>query len=82
MQSLDPIRRADRFPLAFREAREGEQLVAGLVQVISLATRIWPKAGCSSENSTIRSAISGAVRFAKIGFLRLISCNASSPPLS
>jgi transposase InsO family protein len=42
--------------------------------LISLATRIWPKAGCSSENSTIRAAISGAVRFARIGFLRLISC--------
>src|ERR1700716_2968957 len=49
--------------------------------LISLATRIWPKAGCSSENSTIRASISGAVRFAKIGFLRRISCNASSPPL-
>jgi hypothetical protein len=26
LQSLDRIRRADRFPLAFREAREGEGL--------------------------------------------------------
>jgi len=34
MQSLDRIRRADRFPLAFRKAREGEQLVAGLFQTI------------------------------------------------
>src|SRR5580692_2236845 len=40
------------------------------------------QAGCFSENSTIRASISGAVRFARIGFLRLISCNASSPPLS
>jgi hypothetical protein len=46
--------------------------------LISMATRIWPRAGCSSENSTIRAAISGAVRFARIGFLRLISCNASA----
>jgi hypothetical protein len=34
MQSLDRIRRADRFPLAFREVREGEELVAGLFQAI------------------------------------------------
>jgi hypothetical protein len=33
MQSLDRVRRADRFPLAFREPCEGEELVAGLVQV-------------------------------------------------
>jgi hypothetical protein len=46
--------------------------------LISLATRIWPNAGCSSENATIRASISGAARFARIGFLRLISCNASS----
>jgi hypothetical protein len=32
--SLDRIRRADRFPLAFRETREGEKLVAGLFQAI------------------------------------------------
>jgi hypothetical protein len=50
--------------------------------LISLATRIWPKAGCSSEKATIRASISGAARFARIGFLRLISCSASSPPLS
>jgi hypothetical protein len=30
VQSLDCIRCPDRFPLAFREAREGEQLVAGM----------------------------------------------------
>src|ERR1019366_7221896 len=34
VQSLDCIRCPDRFPLAFREAREGEQLVAGLFQAI------------------------------------------------
>ena len=28
MQSLDRIRRADRFPLAFRKAREGEQALS------------------------------------------------------
>src|SRR5271166_253567 len=50
--------------------------------LISLATRIWPKAGCSREKATIRASISGAVRFARIGFLREISCSASSPPLS
>ena len=33
MQSLDRIRLADRFPLAFREVREGEELVAGLSDV-------------------------------------------------
>jgi hypothetical protein len=32
MQSLDRIRRADRFPLAFREPRKGDELVAGLFQ--------------------------------------------------
>jgi hypothetical protein len=34
MQSLDRIRRADRFPLAFRKAREREQLVASLCRTI------------------------------------------------
>ncbi len=32
VQAFDRIRRADRFPLAFREAREGEELVAGFRQ--------------------------------------------------
>src|ERR1700732_1846780 len=35
VQSLDRIRRADRFPLALGEAREGEQLVARFLQAIS-----------------------------------------------
>ena len=35
VQSLDRIRRADRFPLALGEAREGEQLVARVLQAIS-----------------------------------------------
>ena len=34
VQAFDRIRCADRFPLAFRETREGEQLVAGLLQTI------------------------------------------------
>jgi hypothetical protein len=46
----------------------------------AISSSPWPNAGCSSENATIRASISGAARFARIGFLRLISCNASSPP--
>jgi hypothetical protein len=38
--------------------------------LISLATRIWPKAGCSSENSKIRAAIPGA----RSSSLRSASC--------
>jgi hypothetical protein len=32
--------------------------------------------------STTAASISGAVRFFRIGFLRLISCRANSPPFS
>ena len=32
VQALDRVRRANRLPLAFREAREGEELVAGFLQ--------------------------------------------------
>ena len=48
----------------------------------SLATRTCPKAGCSIASSTTASSISAATRFFSTGFLRLISCNASSPPVS
>src|SRR4029077_8423472 len=48
----------------------------------SLATRTWPKAGCSMATATTASSISCATRFFSTGFLRLISCNASSPALS
>jgi len=48
----------------------------------SLATRTWPKAGCSVASVTTAPSISCGIRFFKTGFLRLISCNASSPPLS
>src|SRR5215471_7892591 len=43
-------------------------------------TRTWPQAGCSIANATAASSMSTGVRFFRIGFLRLISCNASSPP--
>src|SRR6516225_640743 len=45
-------------------------------------TRTWPQAGCSIASATTASSISIGVRFFRIGFLRLISCSASSPPLS
>jgi len=41
--------------------------------LISLATRIWPKTGCSGENCMLRASTSGTVRFARIGFLRELS---------
>jgi len=34
VQAFDRIRGADRFPLALRKAREGEQLVAGLIEAV------------------------------------------------
>ena len=34
MQAFDCIRSADGFPLAWRKAREGEQLVASLLQAV------------------------------------------------
>ena len=45
-------------------------------------TRTWPQAGCSIAISTAACSISGGVRFFRIGLRRLISCSASSPPLS
>src|SRR5262249_32858429 len=45
-------------------------------------TRTWPQAGCSIAKSTTACSISGAVRFFNTGLRRLISCSASSPPLS
>ena len=45
-------------------------------------TRTWPQAGCSIAKSTAARSICGAVRFFKTGLRRLISCSASSPPLS
>src|SRR5260221_9494030 len=41
-------------------------------------TRTWPHAGCSIAISTTACSISAGVRFFRIGFLRLISCKASS----
>ena len=38
--------------------------------------------GCSIANSTTAASIAGSTRLARIGFARLISCSASSPPLS
>ena len=46
----------------------------------SLATRTWPQVGCSIASATAAASTSGATRFLRIGFLRLISCSASSPP--
>jgi len=48
----------------------------------SLATRSWPQAGWSTAIATTAASMSGAVRFFKMGLRRLISCKASSPPLS
>ena len=48
----------------------------------SLETRTWPQVGCSIAIATTAASISGATRFLRTGFLRLISCSASSPPLS
>src|SRR5215831_7294461 len=45
-------------------------------------TRTWPQAGCSIASATTACSISTGVRFFRIGLRRLISCNASSPPLS
>ena len=44
--------------------------------------RSWPQAGCSIASATTASSISIGTRFFRIGFFRLISCSASSPPLS
>src|SRR5215211_7116882 len=49
---------------------------------ISLATRIWPKAGCSRDSARMAASISGAVRFASRGLRRVSSWRASSPPVS
>jgi len=38
--------------------------------------------GCSIASATMASSMSCGTRFFNTGFLRLISCNASSPPLS
>src|SRR3954468_18342273 len=48
----------------------------------SLAMRTCPKAGCSTAIATIASSTSCGTRFFGTGFLRLISCRASSPPCS
>ena len=40
---------------------------------IPLATRIGPKAGCSSESARMAASISGAVRFASRGLRRVSS---------
>jgi hypothetical protein len=47
-----------------------------------LAIRTWPKAGCSMASAVIASSMSCGTRFLQHGLLRLISCNASSPPAS
>ena len=48
----------------------------------SLATRTWPNAGCSMAISTTAFSIAGSTRFFSIGFLRVISASARSPPFS
>ena len=48
----------------------------------SLATLTWPQIGCSVASSTTAASISGATRFFRTGFRRLISANAASPPFS
>lgn len=48
----------------------------------SLEKCTWPQVGCSIPSATTAASIPGATRFLRIGFLRLISCSASSPPLS
>src|SRR5215472_13355276 len=45
-------------------------------------TRTWPQAGCSIASATAACSISIGVRFFNTGLRRLISCSASSPPLS
>src|SRR5579872_5791121 len=48
----------------------------------SLAMRIWPYAGRSSESSTMIASTSGGGRFFRIGLRRVSSCSANSPPAS
>jgi len=45
-------------------------------------TRTWLQAGWSIASATTAASISGATRFFTIGFERLISIRAASPPLS
>src|SRR5918993_1130767 len=44
--------------------------------------RIWPKAGCSSDSSTMITSISGGVRLASRGLRRVRSWSANAPPVS
>jgi hypothetical protein len=50
--------------------------------ISSLATRTWPHAGRSIASSTTAFSMAGSTRFFSIGFLRVISASASSPPFS
>jgi hypothetical protein len=47
-----------------------------------LATRTCPNAGFSMAISTTAFSIAGSTRFFSIGFLRVISASARSPPFS
>jgi len=48
----------------------------------SLAARAWPHAGCSMAIVTTAASTSGEARFFRLGFERVISANARSPPFS
>jgi hypothetical protein len=61
--------------------RQGQE-VAGSVAPDTAVGEDVSKAGCSMASATMASSISWGTRFFSTGFLRLISCNAGSPPLS
>jgi hypothetical protein len=64
----------------------GERTPAGEIEWpslrTSLAMRIWPKAGWSSDSVKIAASTAAGVRFFRIGLRRVSSCRASSPPVS
>ena len=81
LQRLEPLRDGlELVPLNTQRTPAGEMASPRLRS--SLATRTWPKAGCSTASATTAASISGATRFFSTGLRRLISCKASSPPLS
>ena len=56
MQAFDRVRGPYRFPLAFREAREGEELVAGLLQTYRNGRAFQPP--FAQESSVLSWAVS------------------------
>jgi len=48
----------------------------------SLAALAWPQAGCSMAIVTTAASTSGEARFFRLGFARVISASARSPPFS